>query len=142
MQSSLFSNIKWSPSANPKHLNRILEHSTNSAPGPRYSARLVSASHLSSLRRAINDNAPTVATSTIHILLSLAPTRSAMLQSQRDSLLLLVRDATKACLRIKPSGRLIFFKTPRKFFHLFPEKKDYVQKGNLQLYDDVEAGKY
>ena len=73
-----------------------IKRSTNSSHYPRYRERLVSASHLSSLQYSLNGNAFTVATSTIRILLSLAPTWSATLRSPGDSLLLLVRDVTKA----------------------------------------------
>ena len=119
-----------------------IKRSTNASHVPRYRAMLVSAWHLSLLRHSLDGNAPTVAISTIRLLLSVAPTWSSLLRSQGDSLLLLVCEVTKAYLQSKPSGRLVYYQPPPEFFNLYPDKRDHVWKGNVQLYGDVEAGKY
>jgi len=111
-------------------------------PPIRYRARLVSASHLTSLRHSLNGNAPTVALSTIRCLLAIAPTWDHELRKKNDELDIIVRDVTKAYLQSMPTKRLIYYRPPPEFFQMNPQLKDYVWKGLVQVYGDVEAGKY
>ena len=116
-----------------------LKSSTNTGE-TRYRARLVSASHRSKLRNSVNGNAPTVALSTVRIALSIAA--SWRNRQTDDKIVILTRDVTKAYLQSDSSQRLIFYKPPQEFFELFPGNINNIWKAVVQLYGDVEAGRY
>ena len=104
----------------------------------RHRARLVSASNLSALRHSLAGNAPTIAIRTIRLLLSIAAIWNKKLKAKGDSIVIRIRDVTKAYLQAIKNKRMIVYRPPKEA----EEDDDIVWLAIRQIYGEVEAGRY
>ena len=104
----------------------------------RHRARLVSASNLSSLRHSLAGNAPTVAIRTVRLLLAVAVIWNKQLQEKGDSIIIRLRDVTKAYLQSIKNKRITVYQPPKEA----KEDADTVWLAIRQIYGEVEAGRY